>query len=98
MFDIGGFELLLIAVVALIFIKPEDLPKFMEKLGQGIKYIKDVFLTAQEHKAKTISHIKKDLKIPVNKYEGLSFNEMMKYSSKVSKKPKNKPNAKKAKH
>jgi sec-independent protein translocase protein TatB len=46
MFDIGGFELLLILTIAIIALKPEDLPSAMVKFGRVIgrlRYISSEF-------------------------------------------------------
>ena len=39
MFDIGGFELLILIIVALVILKPEDLPKAMQTFGRIIRKI-----------------------------------------------------------
>ena len=43
MFNIGLIELLIIVVFALIFIKPEDLPKITNKLGLFYRKINQYF-------------------------------------------------------
>ena len=39
---IGFGELIVIAVIGLIFIGPKDLPRIMRSLGQGFRKIKDM--------------------------------------------------------
>lgn len=35
MFGLSGTEIIIIAVIAIVFIKPEDLPKIIRQLGQA---------------------------------------------------------------
>lgn len=41
MFRLGWSEILVIAVAALVFLKPEDLPKLMRKIGRLLGRIKE---------------------------------------------------------
>ncbi|MCY4381183.1 MAG: hypothetical protein OXC40_06420 [Proteobacteria bacterium] len=42
MLNFGLFELLIIASLALIFIKPQKIPEFMKSLGVAVSRIKDM--------------------------------------------------------
>lgn len=40
MFDIGGVELLMVAVVAILFVRPKDLPVMLRTIGQYVGRIR----------------------------------------------------------
>lgn len=69
MFDIGFSELVLIAVVALVAIGPEDLPEMLFKLGravrQGKMFIGNIRNQYAEimHEAE-VAHYRKQLNLP----------------------------------
>jgi sec-independent protein translocase protein TatB len=67
MFGIGFTEVLAVAVIALIFIGPEDLPKFARNIGRFLNELKrgsDSFVN--EFKASTdiseLNHLEDDIK------------------------------------
>ena len=74
MFNIGWTELLLITVVSLIFIKPEDIPFFIKKVARFFYKIKDyisditedfksdLYIDEFKKKNKEILKIEKELK------------------------------------
>jgi len=47
MFGISGGELLIITVLILIMIKPEDLPAFVRKLGQTVAMLQEAYRALQ---------------------------------------------------
>lgn len=47
MFDIGGFELLLVAIVGLLIVGPERLPEVLRSLGLWMGRLKRAFNTAK---------------------------------------------------
>ena len=55
MFDIGFSELLLIAVVAIIAIGPEDMPEAMFRVGRFIRQVK-IFLGGIQNQYSEIMH------------------------------------------
>lgn len=48
MFDIGGFEILIIIIVVVVLVKPEDMPKLLNDVGRFLKKIKNHIITAKE--------------------------------------------------
>lgn len=49
MFNISGFELLLIGIVALLVIGPERLPQVAQKLGRFVGFCKQSFAQIQKN-------------------------------------------------
>lgn len=47
MFGLGFWELAIIALVVLIFVKPEDLPKILRKIGYYYGRIKEIGRSVQ---------------------------------------------------
>ena len=45
MFSIGFWELILIAIVILMFSKPEDIPKMARKCGDMVRYLQKIYYT-----------------------------------------------------
>jgi len=43
MFGLGIFELVIIAAVVLVFIRPEDLPRFLHRVGKLYAQLKDFY-------------------------------------------------------
>ena len=43
MFGLGFWELVVIAVVVILFVKPTDLPRFLRSLGRTYKRFKDLY-------------------------------------------------------
>ena len=55
MFGISGGEIMIILVLALIMIKPEDLPAFVRKLGQTVGMLQEAYRSLQV-KGQTFKH------------------------------------------
>lgn len=53
MFDVGGFELLVIILAIIVLFGPESIPKFMQQVGRGVRQ----FRKAQEELTQQIRDI-----------------------------------------
>lgn len=59
MFGIGWAELLLILLIALIFIKPDQLPQTAKNLGRAYRQFREVISESSQILEKEVSDIKK---------------------------------------
>ncbi|MBU0633129.1 Sec-independent protein translocase protein TatB [bacterium] len=77
MFGMGFTELLLIAVVAIIFLGPDKLPQAMVEIARTIKKVKKVIATAKDS-------IEEELHLADIKDEALAYkNELAKASNEI---------------
>ncbi len=53
----GWQEILVIAIVAIIFIKPEDMPDLMIKAGKAFKQFKSMFSSITETTARDLHNL-----------------------------------------
>ena len=60
MFGIGFGEILIVLLIAIIFIRPEDLPKFLARAGRLYGQIKRMYKEVIEAKDKIIKEIDKE--------------------------------------
>jgi Tat protein translocase TatB subunit len=75
MFNIGFGELVVIFIVAIIFIKPEEFPKILKRIGRLIGYLRatyDSFIDTLTEKERLLqkfydAHIPKEYKIQFKK-------------------------------
>ena len=68
MFGIGFGEILVILLIAIVFIRPEDLPKFLRSAGRLYGQIKRMYNEVIEAKDKIIKEI--DSPDHLNKWSG----------------------------
>lgn len=57
MFGLGLGEILIILIVAVIFVNPEDLPKFFRRLGGLVQQLSDV----KESSARYLKKIEREI-------------------------------------
>lgn len=83
MFSIGTYEIILITVLVLIFVKPEDLPDLLEKLGRFYSKSKNYFFSIKSELSNSMSDIK-DAKIEIERElkESFDFEKELKNISK----------------
>ena len=55
MFDIGFWELITIAILALIIVRPEKLPKFAEDTGKLLKNLRNYVKKTKKEMAKELN-------------------------------------------
>jgi|GEM_PF-2537795 len=60
MFGLGTWEVLLILVVALIFIGPDQLPKVARKLGEGMRQVRGAMTRVDDEVRRTIREVTSD--------------------------------------
>ena len=60
MFGIGFGEILIVLLIAIIFIRPEDLPKFLRAAGRLYGQIKKMYSEAKQAKDKIEKEMNKD--------------------------------------
>ena len=63
MFDVGGPELLVLVVIAVILFGPEKLPEFARKAARVIKYVRTMAGSAQEQLSKELGPEFSDLDV-----------------------------------
>lgn len=62
MFSIGAGELFLILIIAVIFLKPSDIPKYARLIGIWYKRLKDIYEEIEKTKTKVIQAIDNNIK------------------------------------
>ena len=60
MFGIGFGEILIVLLIAIVFIRPEDLPKFLRSAGRLYGQLKRMYKEVIETKDKIIKEIGED--------------------------------------
>jgi len=61
MFGIGFGEIVLVLLVAIVFIRPEDLPKFLSRAGRLYGQLKRLYNELINAKEKIMKEIDKDI-------------------------------------
>jgi len=63
MFGIGFGEILVVLIIAIVFIRPEDLPKFLRSAGRLYGQMKKMYKEVIQAKDKIIKEIDEDVSL-----------------------------------
>ncbi|QRN85288.1 twin-arginine translocase TatA/TatE family subunit [Clostridia bacterium] len=62
MFGLGFIEIIVIGIVVLLAVKPEDLPNFVKKIGRSYKELKNTISEVNKMKEDFVKIADKDIK------------------------------------
>lgn len=62
MFGLGFIEIIVIGIVVLLAVKPEDLPNFVKKIGKSYKELKNTIREVNKMKEDFVKIADKDIK------------------------------------